>query len=145
MFNDMYITMVRRIDDTIIMDFSFKADANDSDYELYIYYPCPLRISQGNNIILGSFDIDCVIDETDDDSWNIKDNNMYDINVRDRILPVLPQKVTASNFSESGDIDIVLENGMRISIFVCSTSMEIWKLIDNTGGEPYVSKAFKVQ
>ena len=97
MFNDMYITNMRRIDDTIIMDFSFKADANDSDYELYIYYPCPLRISQGNNIILGSFDIDCVIDETDDDSWNIKDNNMYDINVRDRILPVLPQKVTASN------------------------------------------------
>ncbi len=145
MFNDMYITMMRRIDDTIVMDFSFKADTDDSDYELYIYYPCPLRIRRGNDIILGSFDIDCVINETDDDSWNIKDNNMYDINVRDKILPVLPQKVTASKFSESGDIDIVLENGMRISIFVCSTSMEIWKLIDNTGGEPYVRKAFKVQ
>lgn len=140
MFHDMYITMVRRIDDTIVMDFSFKADANDSDYELYIYYPCPLRISRGNDIILGSFDIDCVINETDDDSWNIKDNNMYDINVRDRILPVLPQKVTASKFSEIGDIRIDLENGMILEIFIqaCTNDdIEDWRFIDCINDEQY--------
>lgn len=98
MFNDMYITNMRRIDDTIIMDFSFKADANDSDYELYIYYPCPLRISQGNNIILGSFDIDCVIDETDDDSGNINDNNSMILMVRDRILPGIAAKSNCIKF-----------------------------------------------
>ncbi len=141
----MYITGMRRISDTVVIDFSQTADLGKADYELYVYYPCPLRITRGNDIILGSFDIDCVINETDDDSWEIQDNNMYDINVRDKILPILPQKVVEFIFSDSGDIDIILENEMKISLFVCSTSMEIWKWVENTRGESYVREVFKVQ
>lgn len=113
------------------------------DYSLHISTPC--RITQGNEIIIGSFNIYLLSEEAISNDYDTIGNNVYDIKVRDKINPILPVKVVKVNCDNISDIEIILENGMIITVFVQDYDDESWRLIDNLKDKHYVNSELQLK
>lgn len=84
--------------------------------------------------MIGATDMDDLLEN--DEEYETR----FDAVVGYKVLPVLPQKITASNFNEIGDIRIYLENGMILETFIqaCTNDdIEDWKFIDCINDEQY--------
>ncbi|MCC3868989.1 hypothetical protein [Terrisporobacter mayombei] len=112
-------------------------EVKKSEYALHIQ--CPFRISRNNKILLSNYDIYTLIEGSINDDWDVIGNNRYDKIVNGILLPMLPLKVNKVNYSEIGDIEILLEDNIVINIFVNSSDLvEEWRFINNHTGNHYV-------
>lgn len=118
-------------------------ETKKKDYSLHISTPC--RITQGNEIIIGSFNIYLLSEEAKEDDWDTIGSNVYDVKVRDKINPIFPVKVVKVNCNDIGDIEIILENGMIITVFVQDYDDESWRLIDNVRDKHYINSELQLK
>jgi hypothetical protein len=109
--------------------------ADDTDIPHYcLRIQCPFRILYNKRVMIGATDMDDLLEN--DEEYETR----FDAVVGYKVLPVLPQKITASNFNEIGDIRIYLENGMILETFIqaCTNDdIEDWKFIDCINDEQY--------
>ena len=109
--------------------------ADDTDIPHYgLRIQCPFRILYNNHVMTGATDMDDLLDNDEEYETN------FDAVVGYKVLPVLPQKVTASKFSKIGDIRIDLENGMTLETFIqaCTNDdIEDWRFINCINDEQY--------
>lgn len=109
--------------------------ADDTDIPHYcLRIQCPFRILYNKRVMIGATDMDDLLEN--DEEYETR----FDAVVGYKVLPVLPQKITASNFSEIGDIRIDLENGMTLEAFIqaCTNDdIEDWRFIDYINDEQY--------
>lgn len=109
--------------------------ADDTDIPHYcLRIQCPFRILYNNRVMIGATDMDDLLEN--DEEYETR----FDAVVGYKVLSVLPQKITASNFNEIGDIRIYLENGMILETFIqaCTNDdIEDWRFIDCINDEQY--------
>lgn len=109
--------------------------ADDTDIPHYgLRIQCPFRVLYNNRVMIGATDMDDLLEN--DEEYETR----FDAVVGYKVLPVLPQKITASKFSEIGDIRIDLENGMTLETFIqaCTNDdIEDWRFIDCINDEQY--------
>lgn len=109
--------------------------ADDTDIPHYcLRIQCPFRILYNKRVMIGATDMDDLLEN--DEEYETR----FDAVVGYKVLPVLPQKITASKFSEMGDIRIDLENGMTLETFIqaCTNDdIEDWRFIDCINDEQY--------
>ncbi len=123
-------------DEMVIM---FGQNNEEPEYELYI--EAMARITKDNRIMLTQLDSWSLPEVADKEGLDI----MYDIILRDEIIPLLPLKVLKAAYTEIGDIEIMLENGMIISSFNDDTDpVEQWRIFDNAADKQYRFKNYEI-
>jgi len=121
------------------MSIMFGHNNEETEYELHI--ESMARITKGNRIILSQLDSWSLPEVEDKEGLKV----MYDIILRDEIQPLLPLKVLKAAFSKIGDVELLLENDMRISSFNNdSDNSEQWRIFDNAADKQYVFKNYEI-
>jgi len=121
------------------MYITFGENEKNVRYELYIQ--AMSRITKDDVIILSQLDSWSSPEQEDEQGFNV----VYDIILRDKILPLLPLRVKKAVFSEIGDIEIMLDNHMVIRTFNdYSDGREQWRLFDNLTNNQYVFEDYQI-
>ena len=126
------VTDICRSEDNDIWVFFCTDETYISCYGLRVR--CPFRISENDRIIVGATDMDDLPDE------DMECETRFDAIIQDKVFPKFPLKVIAADFSEIGDFRIVLENGMKLEVFIqaCTPDgVEDWRFIDCIRDEQY--------
>ena len=117
---------------TIWIGFGDKIKAKGKEKHLYyLVVQCAWRFLQNNKIILASGDMYRRFDETKPFDMGNDDNSVYDEKVNALNMNLSRGvRVTKVNFSDTGDITLLLENGIVFQTFIEeSVKDEFWRFI----------------
>lgn len=117
---------------TIWIGFGDKIKAKGKEKHLYyLVVQCAWRFLQNNKIILASGDMYRRFDETKPFDIGNDDNSVYDEKVKALNMNLSRGvRVTKVNFSDTGDITLLLENGIVFQTFIEeSVKDEFWRFI----------------
>ena len=117
---------------TIWIGFGDKIKAKGKEKHLYyLVVQCTWRFLQNNKIILASGDMYRCFDETKPFDIGNDDNSVYDEKVKALNMNLSRGvRVTKVNFSDTGDITLLLENGIVFQTFIEeSVKDEFWRFI----------------
>ena len=120
---------------TVWIGFGDKIKVKGKEKHLYyLVVQCAWRFLQNNKIILASGDMYRCFDETKPFDIGNDDNSVYDEKVKALNMNLSRGvRVTKVNFSDTGDITLLLENGIVFQTFIEeSVKDEFWRLISFT-------------
>ena len=123
---------------TIWIGFGDKIKVKDKEKHLYyLVVQCAWRFLQNNKIILASGDMYRCFDETKPFDIGNDFNSVYDEKVTALNMKLSRSvRVTKVNFSDTGDITLLLENDIVFQTFIeNSVNDEFWRFISYEDGD----------
>ena len=123
---------------TIWIGFGDKIKVKDKEKHLYyLVVQCAWRFLQNNKIILASGDMYRCFDETKPFDIGNDFNSVYDEKVTALNMNLSRSvRVTKVNFSDTGDITLLLENDIVFQTFIeNSVNDEFWRFISYEDGD----------